>query len=285
MTDAPPRNTMHDHAPLDRDNVFVVIPALNESLRIREVVDDALAHCGNVIVVDDGSDDGTADCIADLPVILLRHPQRMGKGASLRDGFREAARRGARGVATMDGDGQHSAADIPRMIAAANRHPGCLVVGARLRKRATQPLYRRIGNEFGDWGIGWACGFRVVDSQSGQRLYPAPVFTLPDVRGEGFAFEAQMLISAAREAGAGVVAIPIESRYACAETPLQFRKSHFRIGRDLWSIVVHVFAQIRAHGDLWRQYRRSRTRPALVDDPDGEFDTGHAHAGLAGRAG
>jgi glycosyltransferase involved in cell wall biosynthesis len=154
---------------LDRQDVAVVIPALNESLRIREVVEGALAQCPAVIVVDDGSDDGTADRIADLPVTLLRHPRRMGKGASLRDGFREAERLGARAVITMDGDGQHSADDIPRLIDAANRHAGCLIIGARLRKRAAQPRYRRIGNDFGDWGIGWACGFRIVDSQSGQR--------------------------------------------------------------------------------------------------------------------
>src|SRR3546814_2833326 len=73
---------------------------------------------------------------------------------------------------------------VPRLVAAANRHPGCVIVGARLRKRAAQPVYRRIGNDFGDWGIGWGCGFRVVDSQSGQRLYPRAVYTLDDVPGE-----------------------------------------------------------------------------------------------------
>lgn len=77
---------------IDRDQLAVVIPALNEALRIREVVEGALAHCARVIVVDDGSDDGTGERIADLPVTVLRHPRRMGKGASLRDGFREAAR-------------------------------------------------------------------------------------------------------------------------------------------------------------------------------------------------
>src|SRR5690554_6531969 len=84
------------------EDVAVVIPALNEALRIREVVEDALAHCPRVIVVDDGSDDGTAELIADLPVTVLRHAQRMGKGASLRDGFAEALRQGAKAVATMD---------------------------------------------------------------------------------------------------------------------------------------------------------------------------------------
>jgi glycosyltransferase involved in cell wall biosynthesis len=254
---------------LDRDHIAVVIPALNESLRIREVVQAALAQCPHVIVVDDGSDDGTAECIADLPVTLLRHERRMGKGASLRDGFAEAQRQGARAVVTMDGDGQHSAADIPRLIAAANRHPGCVVIGARLRKRAAQPTIRRIGNDFGDWGIGWGCGFRVVDSQSGQRLYPASVFALRDVPGEGFVFEAQMLIAAARRARAGVVSVPIETRYASHDG--QFRKSHFRLLRDLWAITSQTVVTIWSRGELIREYRRTRGTPPVIDDPSGEF--------------
>ena len=64
-----------------------------------------------MIVIDDGSDDGTSDAIADLPVTLLRHATRMGRGAGLRDSFAEALR-GALAVVTMDGDGQHRAEDI-----------------------------------------------------------------------------------------------------------------------------------------------------------------------------
>lgn len=262
---------------LHRGNVAVVIPALNESLSIRAVALDALAHCDHVIVVDDGSDDGTSACIADLAVTVLRHPQRMGKGASLRDGFAHAQALGMAGVSTMDGDGQHSGADIPRLIDAANRHPGDVIVGARLRKRAAQPLYRRIGNDFGDWGIGWGCGFRVVDSQSGQRFYPRSVYTLPDVAGEGFVFEAQMLLCAARRAGAGVVAVPIDTRYAnsCAQP---MRKSHFRLFRDLWLITSHVVRQVWAYGNVVGEYRSARARPVRIDDPSGEF--GNAPAPL-----
>jgi glycosyltransferase involved in cell wall biosynthesis len=258
-------------ARLERGNVAIVIPALNEALRIRGVVEDARAHCDRVIVVDDGSDDGTYLCIADLDVTVLRHAQRMGKGAALRAGFREAQRQGAQAVLTMDGDGQHSGADIPRLIDAANRHPGCVIVGARLRKRAAQPVYRRLGNDFGDWGIGVGCGFRIVDSQSGQRLYPHAVYTLDDVPGEGFVFEAQMLLSAVRRTGAGVVAVPIETRYASADAAVQFRKSHFRLFRDLWKITSHVVKQVLGHGDLFGEYRRARARPPVIDDPDGEF--------------
>src|SRR3546814_5441968 len=74
---------------------------------------------------------------------VLRHPQRMGKGAALRSGFAQARRFDMQGVVTMDGDGQHGGADIPRLIDAANRNPRCVIVGARLRKRATQPVDRK----------------------------------------------------------------------------------------------------------------------------------------------
>ena len=265
---------MPDRRLPDRSNVAVVIPALNEALRIRGVVTDALAECANVIVIDDGSDDGTAECIADLPVTLIRHATRMGKGASLRDGFREALARGCVGVLTMDGDGQHAAGDLPRLLDAARRHPRCIVIGARLRKRASQPVYRRIANEFGDWGIGWACGYRIADTQSGQRYYPAAVCALDDVPGEDFVFEAQILVSAARGLGYGAVSVPIESRYQCAQGPRQFRKSHFRPLRDLYRITSHVVGQVLGRGDVLREYLRTRATPPLVDDPSGEFARG-----------
>lgn len=252
---------------LHRGNVAVVIPALDEALRIREVVEGALEHCDLVIVVDDGSDDDTAGIVAQLPAVLLRHPRRMGKGQALRDGFAEALARGMAAAVTMDGDGQHRAGDIPRLIAAANAHPHNVVNGARLHKRSTQPWYRRIGNDFGDWGIAWGCGFRLVDSQSGQRLYPAPVLALRDVPGEGFVFEAQLLISAARRLGYGVVSVPVETRYAVAGSGEAFRKSHFRLFRDLSRITTHVVGQVLAYGNIVREYRRARARPPVVFDP------------------
>lgn len=258
---------------LDRNQVAVLIPALNESLRIREVVQGALAQCPNVIVVDDGSDDGTHDCIAGLPVIVLRHAQRMGKGESLRHGFREALRRGFRGVLTMDGDGQHSADDLPRLLDAANRHPRCIVIGARLRKRAAQPTYRRLANEFGDWGIAWGTGYQVADSQSGQRFYPAEVIALEDVPGEGFVFEAQIVISAARRLGTRCVSVPIESRYRGGDSDEQFRASHFRPLQDLYRITSHIVLQALRNGGLPAVYRSIQANPPLIDDPDGEFPT------------
>ncbi len=257
--------------------VAVLIPALNEALRIRGVVEAALALCPNVIVVDDGSDDDTVACIADLPVTLLRHARRLGKGAALRSSFAEALRQGFEGVLSMDGDGQHDAADIPRLLAAAGRHPGDIIIGARLRKRACQPGYRRLANEFGDWGIAWGCGYRIADSQSGQRYYPAAVCALDAVPGEDFVFEAQILISAARRLGSGVVSVPVESRYGpgphgAASCP-GFRRSHFRPLRDLYRITSHVVAQVWTRGNVIAEYRHTRAHPPRIDDPEGEFAT------------
>lgn len=262
---------MADSPRLDRDDVAVLVPALNEALRIREVVLGALEQSKNVIVVDDGSTDGTHECIADLPVILLRHEHRKGKGEALRTGFREARRRGLHGVLTMDGDGQHRASDLPRLLEAANRHPGCIIIGARLRKRASQPTYRRLANEFGDWGIAWGTGYQVADSQSGQRFYPAGVIALEDVPGEGFVFEAQIVISAARTLGTRCVSVPIESRYRGAGCDEQFRASHFRPLTDLYRITSHIVLQALRYGGIPAVYRSIQANPPLIDDPSGEF--------------
>lgn len=245
--------------------LVLVIPAYNEVLRIRQVAEQALAVCEHVLVVDDGSGDGTAEAISGLPLRVLRHPARCGKGQALRSGFRAALDAGADLVATMDGDGQHSAADLPRLRAAAIAHPGQIIIGARLRQRRQAPLLRRLANRFGDWGISWACGQRIVDTQSGQRIYPAAVAALAGtIAGEGFVFEAELLIQSARQLGAGCVAVPVESRYQP-----EFRRSHFRPLRDLFGITSHVVGRVLRGGSVWRRYAQARRGAARVHDPDG----------------
>lgn len=243
--------------------IAVLIPALNEELAIRRVVESALAVLPDVIVVDDGSTDRTVEMLADLPVILLRHDKPRGKGESLRAGFREALRLGFDAVVAMDGDGQHDAGDIPRMLAAAKSFPDSLVIGARMRTRTNQPNARRRANAVADWGISWACGIPVADTQSGQRYYPRAAMALVDLPAQGFVFEAAILIAAVREAGLGVVSIPIETRY-CRE----FRLSHFRPVRDVTLIALYTLKRVLHYGKLVESYRRSHaSAPCIVDPP------------------
>ena len=254
-----------NHSPSPR--IAILIPALNEERAIRRVVESALAVLPDVIVVDDGSTDRTVEELADLPISLLRHATPRGKGESLREGFREALRRGFDAVVAMDGDGQHDAADIPRMLAAAKSFPDCLVIGARIRTRANQPNARRRANAVADWGISWGCGIPVADTQSGQRYYPRAAMELVDLPAQGFVFEAAILIAAVREAGLGVVSVPIETRYSG-----EFRLSHFRPIRDVSLITLYTIGRILHYGSVIESYRPSRASlPCIVDPPLAEL--------------
>lgn len=240
----------------------MLIPCLNEEAAIQSVVESVLALGVPVIVIDDGSDDRTPGIVAALPVTLLRHDERRGKGEALRHGFREALRQGYDAVLTMDGDGQHLASDIPRIAAAARRYPRHIVIGARLLDREQQPKGRRRANAVADWGISWACAQPVADTQSGQRWYPRAALALVDLPAEHFVFEAALLIAASREKKLGVVSVPIASRYHGA-----FRPSHLKPVRDVTRITLYTIGRVFHYGDIVASYRRSHGMPLVVDDP------------------
>jgi glycosyltransferase involved in cell wall biosynthesis len=237
----------------------VLIPCFNEEKAIREVVCSAIKLGKPVIVVDDGSQDRTADIVSELPVTLLRHRSQLGKGEALRTGFRHALRMGVDAIATMDGDGQHLAGDIPRLAAASRLYPGTIIIGARLLDREQQPVSRRRANAAADWWISWACAQPIVDTQSGQRWYPRAALELTESAAEGFVFETAILIRAAREAGLGIVSIPIASRYQ-----VDFRHSHFRPVSDTARITAHVARCMFRYGQPIASFRRAHRRPIIV---------------------
>jgi len=232
--------------------VAVVIPAYNEARTIRDVASRALAQLEDVIVVDDGSADGTAAAVADLPLTLISNPVNQGKGASLWRGFAVAIAAGADAVVTLDADGQHCPEDIPRLLAATGEHPGRIVIGARLWDKDKVPGLRYFGNRFANFWVAWAAGAPVADSQSGFRLYPAAVLKHVNVfhgPGARFAFESEMLIEAGR-AGVRTCAVPIAALY-----PANARASHYRSAVDTARIVRMI---------AWKLFTRGFDLPALV---------------------
>ncbi|WEN15332.1 glycosyltransferase family 2 protein [Rhodanobacter sp. AS-Z3] len=238
----------------------VLIPCLNEEAAIHSVVESVLALGAPVIVIDDGSDDRTAEIVATLPVTLLSHERRCGKGEALRHGFREAMKLGYDAVLTMDGDGQHLAEDIPRIVAAAAQYPRHIVIGARLLDKDQQPKGRRRANAVADWGISWACAQPVADTQSGQRWYPRAALELVDLPAENFVFEAAILIAASREKKLGVVSVPIASRYHGS-----FRPSHLKPVHDVTRITTYTIGRVVHYGNIVASYRRSRKAPTLFE--------------------
>ena len=247
--------------------IFVVIPALNEALTLRALVRQVLERYPDVIVVDDGSTDGSAETVSDLPILLLRHAQRRGKGNALRDGLGLALAHGADAVATMDADGQHAVTDLPRLVAAWRADPRRIVIGARLRGRERQPVARRRANAVADWFVSWAAGQPIVDSQSGQRIYPRAALELArGIDSDGFEFEADVLIGAARR-GIEWVAVPIDARYAPG-----LRASHFAPVTDIARITRRVASHIVRGGFLVPHLWRLRGQRVRLVDPAGPTD-------------
>lgn len=235
------------------DEYVLVIPAYNESATIREVVQGALRYIGTVIVVDDGSSDGTAEQISDLPVTIRRHAENLGKAASLWNGMQAALKLGAKGIVTMDGDGQHDPADIPRLLIAAQAHPDRLVIGSRLWNRDVIPKARYRANRFANFWIAWASGQAIEDSQSGFRVYPAQLIRLCRFelnRDQGFVFESEIIIEGARHKFPCAF-VPVQTTY-----PKNARPSHFRPVKDIVRITRMVAWRLFSRGfflpGLWR---------------------------------
>jgi glycosyltransferase involved in cell wall biosynthesis len=240
---------------------IVVIPALNEERAIRDVVVQALTHCAQVIVVDDGSNDRTSEVIADLGIERIRHERPLGKARALMDGFRRGLELHCDGALTMDGDGQHAAADLPRLLAAAAHYPQHIIIGARMLNRSNAPGKNRVGHQQADFWVSWACGQRVVDSQSGQRYYPRSVMELAlQLPNDGFVFESEILIEAARR-GIRTVSVPIEARYADDR-----RASHFKPFRDVLRISRMIAWRLARAGFMPRNYWRARTVAPIIFD-------------------
>ena len=202
-----------------------VIPAYNEVATIGDVAERTLALLRSVIVVDDGSTDGTAAALASLPVTLVRNPRNLGKAASLWRGIALALAEGVDAVVTLDADGQHRPEDIPRLLEAHRRDPAALVIGARLHDNSGIPSERYYANRFANFWIAWAAGQRMKDSQSGFRAYPASLLrALPARMGRaaGFVFESEVLIEAGRR-GTRLEWVPIPAIYEARGRPSHFR--------------------------------------------------------------
>jgi glycosyltransferase involved in cell wall biosynthesis len=256
---------------LPNTDVVVLIPAFNEAGTIRDLVTRVLRIAPRVIVVDDGSTDATSREVSGLPVTLLRNERNLGKAASLWRGFDHALAAGARCIITLDGDGQHRPEDITALLAASERFPRRIVIGARLHDKNNFPARRYYANQFARFWISWAAGYPIADTQTGFRIYPATLFqqvSRRDVAWNGFVFESEILIAAGQR-GIGSVAVSIPGLY-----PKEARPSHFRPVKDIMRIVLMVAGRLLRRGmypvGLWR----SLNLPMALEVPSPKITEG-----------
>jgi glycosyltransferase involved in cell wall biosynthesis len=211
--------------------IVALIPAHDEAPRIDPVIRAAAAHLP-VLVVDDGSSDDTAAVARAAGATVLEQRPNAGKGAALRTGFRRALEDGAEAIVTLDGDGQHDPAEIPRFLAAWAERPD-LVVGRR-NYRALPPA-RRLSNELGRLAFSWAVGREIPDNQSGYRLVSRRLAEATLASDEpGFAFEVEQITSCIRMGGT-IAWVPIRTIYAGAPShirPITHLREFVRIVRQ-----------------------------------------------------
>lgn len=177
--------------------ILALIPAYNEGDRVAPVVRAALAHLP-VLVVDDGSSDGTAQYALDAGAEVLYQQPNQGKGAALRAGFAAALERGFQAVLTLDADGQHDPEEIPIFLAAYRRTSADLIIGRR--DFSSMPPVRRLANTLGTALFSRAIRQPVPDNQSGYRLISRRLLqAIQNNHESGFEFEVEMIVTCVLE--------------------------------------------------------------------------------------
>ena len=203
----------NDAKAIDRLTVGAVVPAYQEEKNIGEVVRRTLKQLPNVVVVDDGSTDATADEARTAGADVIVHEQNRGKGESIKSGFRYWLEHGSTYVIILDGDGQHLPEEIDRFLDAASSSGAKLLIGTRMNDVCEMPLVRRTVNRYMSRKISRLCGQEIPDTQCGFRMVHRDI--IPNLLGgtERFDYETEMLILASR-AGCRIASVPITTVYS-----------------------------------------------------------------------
>jgi glycosyltransferase involved in cell wall biosynthesis len=173
-------------------NVLALIPAWNEERTIADVVRSALPYA-RVVVIDDGSTDRTSELARAAGATVIRHRINRGLGAALGTGFAVARRLHADITFTFDGDGQHVANDIPKMLAPVVAGTADVVIGSRFSGIGHMPGKRRLANRIGNLVTFVLFGVHVTDSQSGFRAFSRTALKKIEIATDGMEVSSEII--------------------------------------------------------------------------------------------
>jgi glycosyltransferase involved in cell wall biosynthesis len=210
--------------------ILGIIPAFNEEQRIAPVVSGAMNHLP-VLVIDDGSQDKTFRIAEEAGAEVLKQVPNQGKGAALRRGFETALSEGYQAVITLDADGQHDPAEIPRFVERYRETMPDLIIGSRDFSQI--PTIRRLANSLGRWSFSWAVGQAVPDNQSGYRLLNQRMMRAVLGSSETvFEFEVEMIVTCIK-AGYTLDWVPISTIYGGESSHIHPLRHTFEFTRIL----------------------------------------------------
>jgi glycosyltransferase involved in cell wall biosynthesis len=192
--------------------VCAVVPAYNEASRISAVVRGAKQYVDEVIVVDDGSHDATSDVAREVGARVIRHAENCGAGAATMTGLEAARRLGYDVAVTVDADGQHSTADIPRLIESISAGAD-LVIANRFGRKNAIPLIRRFANWMGNMVTFAVTGIFLPDTQCGFKAFGHDALREVQLRMSGFEFCTEVIREAARHRWR-IVSVPSKVVYS-----------------------------------------------------------------------
>jgi glycosyltransferase involved in cell wall biosynthesis len=189
-----------------------LIPAFNEAHSIARVVAGVSGCVAHVIVVDDGSTDGTAERARAAGAEVITHPVNQGKGTAIRTGLARALAADFTHVLMLDGDMQHLPEEAPALLDAASRTGADVVLGERVFSRARMPASRYHANRVGSRVLSWFIGTAVQDTQCGFRVFRADALRPLRLTASGYEVETEMLVKVRRRGGR-VCRVPISAVY------------------------------------------------------------------------
>lgn len=221
---------------MDTDHICVVVPTYNNAGTIIDVITRIHEITDNIIIVNDGCTDNTADLIEACSIegiTIIDYGHNRGKGYALRAGFRKAREMGYRYAVTVDADGQHFPEDLPVLIHAHQKHPDALLVGLRTLNPDNMRRGSSFANKFSNFWFRFQTGCSLSDTQSGYRLYPLESMGHRWPITNRYESELEFLVFAAWT-GVEVLGVPIRVYYP----PKEERVSSFRPVYDFSRISI-----------------------------------------------
>ena len=195
---------------MNPNKIFAIIPAYNEESNIVSIIKKTKRYVGNIIVVDDGSNDKTKEVAENANAVVLRHIINLGKGATLKTGCDFAIRKGAKYIIVLDADAQHNPDDIPRFINKLKKYD--IVFSYRSVSSKMPPVLR-----FGNWFISGIVralhGINLNDTQCGFRAFSKEAYRKIGWNSSDYSMESEMISNVGKQK-LKYVQIPIQTVYS-----------------------------------------------------------------------